>query len=220
MSIVSNVHQFAPLTKDSKALSGQRLVRLIAKANKDGSYPSPHLTKSLCVSVPVVGQDDVVSVIDQLIPHVIGMVKDAQDSIIREWRIEYGREEIPESEFSINQVVAYLDENAAGDRVSSEYLQEWFTDLYATIAAEWISAQLKVDSSAAVVAQKVTVLRDMFAGFSSPKYSPPIPKLKAMIRFCQVAGDSADSRLSGYHDKCASLLRKKEAELSDNSLGF
>ena len=65
MSNVSNVHQFSQLNKDSKALAGQRLVRLIAKADKNGNYPSPNLTESLCVSVPHVSQEAVAEVIDK-----------------------------------------------------------------------------------------------------------------------------------------------------------
>jgi len=220
MSNVSNTHQFQSLDKNSKPLSGQRLVRLIAKADKNGNYPSPNLSSSLCVSVPHVGQDDIVQSIDRLVPHIVGMVKDTQDKIIREWRIENGRDEIPEETFSVDNCIAWLDANAAGDRVTVEYLAEWFADTYGAIAGEWIAAQLKVSATDTAVSQKVAVLRDMFAGWASPKYSPNIPKLKAMIKFCDVAGDAADTRLTGYRDKCVDMLTRKEAELTSDALGF
>lgn len=220
MSNISNVHQFSQLNKDSKALAGQRLVRLIAKADKNGKYPSENLTESLCVSIPHVSQDAVAEVIDKLLPHVVGLVKDAQDKIIREWRIEHGRNEIPEDVFSVEQVVAWLDANAAGDRVSMEYLQEWFAEEYAAIAGQWIADQLQVATTSEVVQQKVNVIRDMFAGWSSPRYNPNIPQLKAMLRFGAVLGDSMDGRMAGYLERAQQLLVKKEAELASDALGF
>lgn len=72
---IGTSHVFNPLGKDSCALSGQRLVRLIAKANRDGKYASPHLSESLCVSVPRVTEEDILGVVDVLMPHVIAMGK-------------------------------------------------------------------------------------------------------------------------------------------------
>lgn len=219
MSIVSNIHQFAPLDKDSKPLDGQRLVRIIAKKNREGEYQSEHLQGSLCVSVPWVDQDAVVSVIDKLMPHVMGMVRDTQDKIIREFRIEHGRNEVPGHIFDMNAVVAYLDADAAGDRVTSEYLQEWFMDSYAQIASDWI--KVAIDGAAqSVIDAKVNVLRDMFAMWASPRANPNIPQLKAMIRFGAYIGDAADGRMSGYIGKAQVMLARKEAELQSDALGF
>ncbi len=219
MSNVSNVHQFHVLDKSSKALSGQRLVRLIAKKDSKGQYPSENLQGSLCVSVPVLAQDDVENVIDRLMPHVVAMCKDAQDKIIREWRIEHGRNEIPEEAFSIDKVVEYLDSAAAGDRVSVEYLQEWFIDSYASAAQQFI--RIAIDGAAPeIVEHKVNVLRDMFAGWSSNRYSPNIPQLRAMIRFGAYLGDDADGRMAGYIARAQKMLEVKEQELSADALGF
>ena len=74
MSIGTN-HLFSPLTKTSKAIEGQRLVRLIAK----GKEKHENLAESLCVSVPVTELEEVMSHIDVLAPYVVGMVHDTQD---------------------------------------------------------------------------------------------------------------------------------------------
>lgn len=221
MSNVSNVHQFAALTKTSKALTGQRLVRLIAKKNKDGVYESENLSGSLCVSVPFVNQDAVIDSIDKLLPHIVGMVQDTQDKIIREWRLTHGRNEIPGDVFSVSACVAWLDDNATGERVSSEYLQEWFRAEYGAIAERFI--RTAIDGAAPeIITAKINVLRDMFAGFASNRYSPNIPQCKAMVRFVAFAADCGeiDSRLSAYAEKAQEIQTKKEAELNTDALGF
>ena len=221
MSIISNRHQFSQLTKLSKAMDGQRLVRLIAK----GENKSPNLSESLCVSIPRVTQDMVADVIDRLLPHVAGLVQDAQDKIIREYRITTGHDGIGDDSIGMEQVIEWLDANAAGDRVSAEYLSEWFKDEYWDAATQYVANALEIDMSAAsgevpmVVVQKCNVLRDMFTGWASPKYSPPIPKLKAMIKFAG-AIDEVDGRMSGIVTKATVMLEKKVAELSDDALGF
>lgn len=222
MSIISNTHQFAPLEKNSKPLDGQRLIRLIAKKSKDDSYASPNLAGSLCVSVPRVAQEDIADHIAALIPHIVGLVADTQDKIVREWRIEHGRNEIPGEVFSVSECVKWLDANAAGDRVSSEYLSEWFASEYREIAVKWIRSA--IDGAAdEVIEKKYNVLRDMFTGFSSGKYSPSIPVCKAIAKFNEfmVASEvDIDSRMTSYCEKAFEVQLRKEKELSSDALGF
>ncbi len=219
MSVIGNVHSFVKLDKDSKPAMGQRLVRLIAK----GANKSPNLAESLAVSIPRVSQDDVVNVIDRLLPHIVGMVQDAQDKIVREWRIEHGRNDLDAAVLSMDSVIEYLDATAAGDRMSTEYLQQWFTEEYKDAAMEYIANAMKVDvvngEYPEAVEQKCNILRDMFAGFSSPKYSPPIPKLKAMIAFAASVSE-VDGRMGAMTAKARRMLQRKEAELAEDALGF
>lgn len=222
MSVVSNIHTISPLTKDSKPLSGQRLVRMIAKRTKDGSYESPNLQGSHCVSIPHINQDHIVDVIDKLLPHVVALCKDTQDKIIREWRITHGRNEIPESVFDVAAIVGYLDASATSDRFTTEYLQEWFMAEYGDIAARYIRAA--IDGAAQdIVDAKVNVLRDMFAGFASGRYSPNIPQCKAMDKFRHFVADmegDTSGKLDMFADKAQDIRAKKEAELSVDALGF
>lgn len=220
MSVISNVHSFVKLDKNAAPAMGQRLVRLIAKGTKNAN-----LVESLAVSIPRVTQDDVADCIDRLLPHVVGLVQDAQDKMIREIRIESGRDEIHQDQISMGEVIAWLDSTAAGDRVSMEYLQEWFAEEYKSAALGYISNAMAIDWSPAseeipiVLEQKYNVLREMFAGWASPKYSPNIPKLKAMIRFAESV-DELDSRMAAMIGKAKVMLAKKEAELTDDALGF
>lgn len=227
MSNVSNRHSFVKLEKNSKPLSGQRLVRLIAKQSKDGSYASPNLTQSLCVSVPPVSLDDIQANIDALVPHLVSMVEEAQNELIREYRITNGHESIDESEFGIAKCIEFLDSSAKGSRLTTEYLQAWFVETYNDAAVEYIATALKLnvdelsEADAKQVGDKANVLRDMFAGFASARYSPDIPRCKAMMKFGEFLGEgNADARMMQYLGKAAKIRAEKEKELSMDALGF
>ena len=216
-------HAFVTLDKNTEALTGQRLVRLIAKSARGTNTPSnPNLAQSMAVSIPYVTMDEVVAAIDKLIPHVIGMVQDTQDKIIREYRIESGNETINQSIIDVNAVIAWLDSSATGERVSKEYLQDWFTSEYADVAKAWINRVAGGELSEIVIEQKTNLMRDMIAGWASPKYSPNIPSLRAQIRFMSdcVQNECADIRMTGMMKKAQDMLVKKEQELNADALGF
>lgn len=216
-------HSFVTLDKNTAPLHGQRLVRLIAKSARGTNKPSnPNLAHSLAVSIPPVTMDEVVSHIDKLIPHVIGMVQDTQDKIIREYRIESGNDSVNQSLIDINAVIEYLDASSSGERVSKEYLQDWFISEYEDIAKQWINTIAGGSLSELVIEQKTNLMRDMIAGWASPKYSPNIPSLKAQIRFMShcVDIDASDMRMNGFLNKANTMLEKKENELNMDALGF
>jgi len=224
----SNRHQFAPLTKSSKPLSGQRLSRVIAKASKDGGY-SPNLPESLCVSIPFLESSVISENIVQLTPHILAMIEDTRDAIISEKRKESGCTEISDDDISIASCIAFLESSAKGSRVTSEYLSEWFKETYSVQAAEFIIVACKwgveledlSPEQLQVVENKINVLSGMFSGFASGKYSPEIPKCKAMLKFGEfLPEDAIDSRMSIYLGKAKKILEAKELELSSDALGF
>lgn len=224
---ISNRHQFAPLTKSSKPLSGQRMARVIAKASKDGTY-SEFLKESLMISVPFVSVEDVQANMVALMPHVLAMVMDTQDSIISELRKSNGCTEVGDEEISVNACIAFLDASERGNRVTSEFLAEWFKETYSLQAAEFIALSLKWsedvtswnEEQLAIIETKSRVLGSMFSGFASGKYSPDIPKCKAMVKFSEFVGESRDERMVRYADKAAKILAEKLAEVSSDALGF
>ena len=224
---ISNRHQFAALNKNSKPLSGQRLARVIAKAAKDGSY-SENLKESLCISIPFITEADVAPKLTALMPHILALVMDTQDSIIAERRKESGCSEIADNEISVDACIAFLDASERGNRVTSEFLAQWFKETYSLQAAEYIALMCKwssnpeewTDEQVTIAEQKSKVLGAMYSGFASGKYSPDIPKCKAMIKFGEFLGTSCDERMQRYVDKAAKILAEKTAELSSDALGF
>jgi hypothetical protein len=234
----SNRHQFAKLEKNSKPLTGQRLARVIAKAakealgadwvKKENGFYNPNLVESLVVSVPMIDSGEVVANIDALAPHITAMLESAQDSIIGEKRKESGCSEVADEEISVAACIAYLDAVAKGNRVTGEYLVEWFKETYSLQAAQFIALMCKFPENEAswtpdqvqVIEQKSNVLAGMFSGFASGKYSPEIPKCKAIEKFGEWLGDGADSRMLNYVQKAKQVREQKEKELSADALGF
>lgn len=236
---ISNRHTLVKLEKNSKPMTGQRLARVIAKAAKEAlgdnwiekanGFYNPNLTESLCVSVPHVEQSAIVENIDALVPHIMGLIQDTQDAIIAEKRKETGCNEIADDDISVSACVAYLDAVAKGNRVTGEYLVKWFSDTYSLQAAQFIALACKFSMNESewtpdqckVIEQKSNVLASMFAGFASGKYSPDIPKCKAMIRFGQfLTEEGMDSRMNGFVTKATKILDEKTKELSADALGF
>lgn len=221
MSNISTTHSIVKLERNTAPLHGQRLSRLIAKADRNGNYPSPNLTESLAVSVPIVNDEAIVECIDTLMPHIKGWLQGVQDALIREFRIEHGRNEVPEDAFNVAACVAYLDDNAKGDRVTKEYLSEWFNENYSAQCAVWIES-IAPGMNEDTIASKVNVMRDMISAWASPKASPAIPALKAVLRFTHAlaTANGMCARMSAIAQKAAALLEKKESELKADALGF
>lgn len=224
----SNRHQFAVLDKNSKPLSGQRLARVICKTPKDGIL-NPNLVQSLCISIPMISVDTIRENIDSLIPHIVSLVENTQSDIIAEMRKSTGCSEIGDDDIDIGSCIEYLEASAKGTRVSGEYLNEWLRDTYSLQASEFIAIALSFPSipdewseaQTVVIEQKINVLFGMFSGYASGKYSPDIPKCKAMIRFCEYLGiNGMDSRMSGYMNKTVKILDEKMNAISVDALGF
>lgn len=226
MSNVSNSHNVTKLDKSSKALTGQRMARVIAKKNKEGNYESSNLQESKFVSIPVIVPEFNSAQINALSVHIVGMLNDAQDALIRE-RIIDGASAVHDEEISIDACIRYMDDAAKGNRVTKEYLQKWFVDTYFDAAAEFVCAMAKFDANALtseqenVIQTKVNVLRDMFSGFSGGKYRPEIPQCKAMIKFGEfLTAANQDARMGNFVAKALSVKNEREAELSNDALGF
>jgi len=227
MSNVSNRHAFAILNKDSKPFTGQRLARVIAKADKSGNYPD-NLTESRCVSIPPIMDSEIEKNIQKLYPHISRMLADVQDKIIRELRIDTGCTEIADSAISVMACIEYLESDATGNRVTKEMLESWFTEDYTEIAGEYIARAMSFDPDSLTdnqleqVGKKINVLRDMFAGFSSGKYSPDDAKIKALKKFISFAGEIAenDPRMQAINTRMDKIVAKRAEDMSTNALGF
>ena len=221
MSVISTTHTIVKLERNTVAMQDQRLCRLIAKADRSGNYPSANLVESLAVSIPMIDDMHVAEAIDALMPHIKGYLQGVQDSIIREFRIEHGRNEVPEDVFSIANCVAWLDDNAKGDRVTKEYLAEWFNENYAAQCGDWIES-IAAGMADEVKTAKIAVIRDMVAAWASPKASPAIPALKATLRFTSYLSsvNALCARMAQIAQKAQTMLTKKEQELAADALGF
>lgn len=220
MSQVSAAHNVVALAKDSKPFPLQRLARVIAKVSKDGTYPSEYLTESKCVSIPMIDAGAIAEHIESLIPHLRTLLEGAQDAIIRERIVENGSSAIHDDEINVGACVQYLEEAARGSRVTKEYLQAWFSEGYGSAAEKFIRTAID-GASEKIIEEKCNVIRDMFASFSSARFSPEIPKCRAVLRFIGYVGeDNCDARMLAIKARTQTILEKKESEMSADALGF
>lgn len=228
MSNISNRHNVAKLEKNSKALSGQRMARVIAKKNKEGQYESANLVESKFVSIPMMDSQSINDAqFIALQPHINAMLQNAQDELIRDAIVQNGAITITDEDISVDACIKYLDDSAKGNRVTGEYLAKWFTETYLEAAMQFVCAMSKFDAESLsadqeiVVMQKCNTLSSMFAGFASGKYSPDIPKCKGMIKFGEFVGvDNQDARMQNFLSKAVKIKTEKELELACDALGF
>lgn len=225
MSQFSTAHDVVKhISGESKAFTGQRLVRIIAKKDSQGNYASPYLTETKSVSIPVLSNLSP-EVISSFMPQIEEMLQGFQDSIIAEL-VKEGKTVILDSDISIDAMQKWLQSSAGSARVTKEVLQQWFIESYAEIALEYIATALRWDinnlsnEQEKILEQKTNILRDMFSGFSSGKYAPEDSKCKAMIKFVEFCGDNADNRIKSFAAKAQEIMQKRAEELSSNALGF
>lgn len=223
MSIVSNRHTIVPL-KGAKPMMGQELLRIVAKKDKDGNY-NVNLTESMAVSVPKITQEEIASCIPALMPHILSILKDAREEIVREQIIMHGIREISSEAINVTACIEQLESGPV--RMTSELMKEWFTESYGEIAMEWIAVKgFKFDPNALTteqatrIEQSFNVLRDMFAGYAGAKYAPKMEILRSMNRFVQYLGDAIDVRMQVIAKKITARIQQLENETSMNALGF
>lgn len=194
---IGTSHVFTPLKKDSKALAAdQRLVRLIAK----GKNKSENLNESLCVSVPQVTIEQVTEYIDVLMPYVVGMVADTQDKIIREYRIESGAADINEALFDVTHCVAWLSENATGERLTGEMLRDWLDEDYKDAIIDW-AKQLPamVNAPESKVLSVYNIVRDTITQYANPHFKPNMRQCDMILSLCGAVDN--DGRMLGIAAK-------------------
>lgn len=213
MSIGSS-HVFNVLNSKSQALPDQRLVRLIVK----GKNRSENLQDSLCVSIPVTGQSEVVDHIDSLLPYVVGLVHDAQDKIIREYRINTGASDIHEDQFSMERVIAWLAENATGERLTGAMIREWFSEEYAESLTSWIKElPTMVGATDDTIQHHHNSISKLIESFADVRFRFTEPQIRMLESF--FSSVEPDTRMMQLN---ARLEKQKQEQDSMNleSLGF
>lgn len=110
----------------SVAMADQRLARVGYKA----TVKTPAKYPSVCVSVPVIAEFTEEQ-IQALGPHIIQMLENAQDGIIRSlYESRDGTlSEVSDDDISIDSCIAFLEAESTGGRLTREYLEQWFDQM-------------------------------------------------------------------------------------------
>jgi len=123
---ISNRHSVVPFVAgETQAMADQRLAKVGYKSTKK----TPAKYKSIAVSVPVITSIDE-DQLERLLPHVVSMLENAQDGIIRSlYESSQGNlASVSDEEISIDACIGYLEAEATGGRLTKEKVEEWFTE--------------------------------------------------------------------------------------------
>lgn len=127
----STVHAITAFdSRKSEPLSDQRLAKVIYKTPRKGSADAKK--QSVCASIPILTSHDLTpKQLEKFYPHITQLIHSAQDSILK-MRVEElassGSQatEISDHHLSIDACIAFLDDDAKGNRLTKEIIAEWF----------------------------------------------------------------------------------------------
>jgi hypothetical protein len=173
MSNISNRHSVVPFVSgETKALSNQRLAKVGYKATKN----QPNPPKSIAVSVPYIEEINETQM-DMLMPHLRGLLENAQDGIIRslyEGR-NFALDTVSDDEISVDSCIQYLTAEAAGARIKMSDVESWFDIAMAESIAAALCVKLGLESAEdARIVKMLGVYRELLAGLCGKmvRYTP------------------------------------------------
>lgn len=136
MSNISTIHSATVYdAKKSKALTDQRLVVTIAKADKQGNY-GPHLQQTMCTSIPVLTPDAVIDALNndelkvRLLPHIVEFLQGQQNALIGA-RIKSGNRDVTTEQLEITGILDYLESETVAEKWDAQRVATWFTSVMA-----------------------------------------------------------------------------------------
>ena len=191
MSNIANVHDVVVYdAKVTKPFHGQRLAKVLYKTPKDGSVKPDNKA----VSIPVIN-DLAASELERLKPFIVAMVQDTQDAIVKEL-VESGSKQIQDSQITVDCCIAWLATEAQGNRLTKEYIVEWFVNTLQDLLTVAIADKLGVgndptDADAQKVEQMVNAYKGSFAMLAGGKTSFSPAKVDKMLKVLELVDDDA-----------------------------
>ena len=221
MSTTSNIHTAivyeAKGANKTVALTGQRLIVTIAKADKAGNY-GPHLQQTMATSVPQLSADSIVDALNddtlqvRLIPHLVEFLEGVQNQLVAS-RIKGGTRSVTTEELEIPALCSYLESESTSEKWTTERIAAWFNDSLAEsigvalIEKGW--SDEKMESSLAAYSKLIS------ESFSS---KAAIPRVKAVaIQKALALGDSSDVMIAKFQARITKIL---EVQNLDEALGL
>lgn len=215
MSVISNRHVLEVFdSKKSKAANGQRLAIASTKITKEDKAAG--LTEkskpSMCASIPVVSADVLSdSVMQAFKPYVLQMVLDTQDKIVRQFA-ENECSTVGDDDISVDAVLAYLDDESKGARLTKEIIVEWFdgslADSLALAFADKMGlSDTPTEDETKKLNQQIQVYREKLASLAGGKtvFAPDVAK--KMIRALEF-GAADDAMIVRFTARCKKMMEE------------
>ena len=211
MSNVSNVHDVVPFVAGKTApLTGQRL----AKVGYKTTAKNPARFASVAVSVPHISPDAITENLQSLLPYIGTMLENVQDSVIRSlYESKDGKlTQVTDADISVQACIAFLESEAAGDRLKKEHIEAWFDrvckDNTFTLIAEKLgfTGDDLTDEQIAVVDKHVKTYRDILSMLAGGRTVLTPVQIKSCKTVIEVSEDD-----SGIGQKLIARLNALEA---------
>lgn len=198
MSVVSNRHVFVEFTsgvskpfKDEQG-NEQRLAKVGYKA-KSGK-------KSVCVSIPKLGDGEVERVNAAFPADLRKRAEDFQDGLIRNL-FESGKSEVSSEEIGLSQILAYLETESSSGRLSAEKVKEWWNGEFQDIAIPVLSEKYATNDETEL-AKKSKAWGDVFVAITgnSAVDITRVRQLHSMCDFVEpddVIGNRVKAKIEG-----------------------
>ena len=216
MSVISNIHTatvYEP--KTSKAFDGQRLVKIVAKADKDGNY-GQHLQQTQCISIPLIDPKQLRQYLESsmaLDNHILEMLENTQKALIAD-KIKSGNKSVTTEELEIVALVNYLDSTGDSDKWDSARIAQWFED---NIAESLAMRLLEVGNNDDTMARKLAVAQVRFAESLSSKARIKPTVCEEVNKMLAFASDKDAAIYKRFH---ARVNPEVKMESLEDSLGF
>jgi hypothetical protein len=168
-----------------------RLAKITFKTDKQTGIKAD----SKAVELPIISANEISNNAMALIPAITNMLASVQDSIIRE-NIENGKKFISITDISIPNLIAYLASESKGERLSKEYLNNWFDSellepLTIAISEKIALSGIATDKQLDVINDTVNAYKVNIAKLASPNTNFD-DSIKAMlIKALNFASDNA-----------------------------
>jgi len=216
MSMISTRHSVVPFVAGTtKAFESQRL----AKVGYKSTAKNPAKFASIAVSVPTLDVADwTQEQMDRLAPHINAMAWKAQDDVIRNLyeTSEGNLTSVSDDDISPAQILAYLDAEQTGDRLTKEKIVKWFDESLRDNLTVIICEKLQIqDTNDSRVAQHLAGYRGLFGSLSKDSGALQETQIRGLRKALEVTAtdDEIGSKLATKLD--GMLNRPKMEELLD-----
>ena len=197
----------------SEPLTGQRLAKVGYKKTKD----NPNPPASVCASVPMIADDDIVNNIQALIPGVRAMLEGVQDSIIRSLResSDHTLSSVSDDDISVSACIAFMLADSQGSRLSADAIGTWFDvsvrDNLTVIVADKLGFDLSTPEQENTVARHVNGYRALMQSIAGKNVTLQPKQLQGIENALSLAS-SEDSMSAKIRTKIDALKSVKSVE--------
>lgn len=213
---ISNRHPLnAFVSGKSEPMAGQRLAKIGYKSSKTAPARFP----SVCASVPMIDRADVDAKMERLLPHVIRMLEDAQDSVIRSLyeSSDGSLSAVSDADISVDACIGYLEAQKNGGRISGELIGSWFdahlSDVLTIAVAEKLGYDLSTPEQEDTVSKNVNAYRALLVSIAGNKTRLNAAQISGVRKVLSFSSDLGD--IGGYVEGRLKAMEGKGMDLID-----